>query len=156
MFCGVVGSRGCAVLRALGLSESWFYKWLSYEPSERDERRERLDVAVKASFRASEGNYGSPRVREDLVEDGWKVSPKTVAASMRRQGLVARLKRTRRSLTRPDAAADPVPDLLGRDFGAEAINQKWCGDLTEIPTGEGSSTWRPCWTWGADGCRASR
>ena len=71
--------------RALGLSESWFYKWLSYEPSERDERRERLDVAVKASFRASEGNYGSPRVREDLVEDGWKVSPKTVAASMRRQ-----------------------------------------------------------------------
>ena len=94
-------------------------------------------MAVKASFRASEGNYGSPRVREDLVEDGWKVSPKTVAASMRRQGLVVRLKRTRRSLTRPDAAADPVPGLLGRDFGAEAINQKWCGDLTEIPTGEG-------------------
>ena len=30
-----------------------------------------------------------------------------------------------------------MPDLIGRDFTATAINQKWCGDLTEIPTLEG-------------------
>jgi transposase InsO family protein len=40
-------------------------------------------------------------------------------------------------LTRPDKAAAPIADLVGRDFNAEAINQKWCGDLTEIPTDEG-------------------
>ena len=34
--------------------------------------------------------HGSPRVHADLVEEGWKVSEKTVADSMRRQGLVAR------------------------------------------------------------------
>jgi transposase InsO family protein len=77
-------------------------------------------------------------VFEDLIEDGWEVSVNTVAASMRRQGLVARSpKRRRRSLTRPDKAAAPIDDLVRRDFTAEAINHKWCGDLTEIPTGEG-------------------
>ena len=96
---------------------------------------------MKASFDDSGGNpgtYGSPRVWEDLIEAGWKVSVNTVAASMARQSLQGRCpKRKRRCLTRPDAAADPIPDLIGRDFTATSIDQRWCGDLTEIPTDEG-------------------
>src|SRR5439155_4728371 len=66
------------------------------------------------------------------------VSKKTVAASMARQGLQGRSpKRKRRSLTRPDKAAAPIPDLVRRDFNADALDQRWCGDLTEIPTDEG-------------------
>jgi putative transposase len=62
----------------------------------------------------------------------------TVEASMARQGLVGRATRRRfRSLTRPDKAAAPAPDLVRRDFTASAINVKWCGDLTEVPTDEG-------------------
>jgi transposase InsO family protein len=77
-------------------------------------------------------------VYEDLIEEGWNVSVNTVADSMARQGLQGRTpKRKRRSLTRPDKAAAPIPDLVKRDFSAEAINTKWCGDLTEIPTDEG-------------------
>jgi transposase InsO family protein len=125
----------------LDLSESWLYKWLSRGPSDQELRRRRLDEAVKASFDDSggtPGTYGSPRVWEDLTEDGWRVSVNTVAASMARQGLVARSpKRKRRSLTRPDKAAAPIPDLVRRDFGAAGLDQKWCGDLTEIPTDEG-------------------
>src|SRR5829696_5682776 len=84
------------------------------------------------------GTYGSPRVFEDLVEAGWRVSKKSVAASMVRQGLAGRCpKRKRRWLTRPDKAAAPIPDLVKRDFAAGVINQRWCGDLTEIPTDEG-------------------
>ena len=126
--------------RALEVPESTFYKWLGRPPTPRQVRRARLDAAVKASFDDSggtPGTYGSPRVFEDLVEDGWKVSVNTVAASMARQGLQGRApKRKRRSLTRPDKAAAPIGDLIGRDFNAEAINHKWCGDLTEIPTDE--------------------
>jgi transposase InsO family protein len=77
-------------------------------------------------------------VFEDLVAAGWRVSKKSVAASMARQGLAGRgPKRKRRSLTRPDKAAAPIPDLVKRDFAAGVINQRWCGDLTEIPTDEG-------------------
>jgi transposase InsO family protein len=124
--------------RALELSESWFYKWRDRPATPRQQRRVTLDDAVKRSFDASGGRYGSPRVLADLVEDGWRVSKKSVEASMARQGLVARPTRTRRGwLTRPDKAAPPVPDLVKRDFTAPAINLKWCGDLTEVPTDEG-------------------
>lgn len=127
--------------RALEVPASTFYKWKDRPPTPREQRRAALDAAVQASFEDSGGTprtYGSPRVWEDLAEQGWRVSKKTVAASMARQGLQGRSpKRKRRSLTRPDKAADPVPDLVRRDFGADEIDQKWCGDLTEIPTGEG-------------------
>jgi putative transposase len=69
----------------------------------------------------------------DLREQRWTVSRKTVAASMRRQGLVARRIRRRRGLTRKDKTKRPFPDLLRRDFTASAPNQRWVGDMTEIP-----------------------
>jgi transposase InsO family protein len=127
--------------RFLGVSESWFYKWRDRPPTPRQARRSELDEAVKASFEDSggtPGTYGSPRVFEDLAEAGWRVSVNTVAASMARQGFQGRSpKRKRRCLTRPDKRAQPIPDLIKRDFSAEGIDQRWCGDLTEIPTEEG-------------------
>lgn len=123
--------------RALGVSESWFYKWRSRGPSQAELRRRRLDEAVRGFFDDSDGTYGSPRILADLRDDGWMVSKKTVEASMRRQGLVARPKKRRKSLTKADKSAPPVPDLLGRDFTAAAPNLKWCGDFSQIDTREG-------------------
>lgn len=123
--------------RALDVSESWFYKWKDRPPTARQQRRADLDVEVKRFFDASDGTYGSPRVLVELREAGWRVSKKAVEDSMARQGLVARPKRRRRSLTRPDKAAPPAVDLICREFHATVIDQRWCGDLTEIPTGEG-------------------
>jgi putative transposase len=135
---GVPHALSC---RALDVPESTFYKWRDRPPTPRQARRVELDAAVKASFDESggtPGTYGSPRVFEDLVEAGWRVSKKSVAASMARQGLAGRCpKRKRRWLTRPDKAAAPIPDLVTRDFAAGVINQRWCGDLTEMPTDEG-------------------
>jgi transposase InsO family protein len=131
---GVSHAKCC---RWLGVSESWFYKWHDRQPTARDRRRAELDAAVRVCFDDSGGTphtYGSPRIWEDLIEAGWAVSKKTVAASMVRQGLAGRApKRQRRSLTRPDKAAAPIPDLVRRDFTAERIDQRWCGDLTENP-----------------------
>src|SRR5712691_9232550 len=135
---GVPAAVAC---RALEVCSSTSYKWRGRPLTPRQQRRAQVDAAVRRSFEDSggtPGTYGSPRVWEDLVEAGWEVSVNTVAASMARQGLQGRSpKRKRRSLTRPDKAAAPMRDLLGRDFTAEAINVKWCGDLTEVPTDEG-------------------
>ncbi|WP_460825634.1 DDE-type integrase/transposase/recombinase, partial [Nostocoides australiense] len=73
----------------------------------------------------------------DLVEDGWVVSEKTVADSMRRQGLIARKIKRRNGLTKQDKTAPKFPDLLRRDFTAERANTRWVGDMTEIPTAGG-------------------
>ena len=135
---GVSHAMAC---RALDVPSSTFYKWRDRPPTPRQVRRARLDEAVKKSFDDSGGipeTYGSPRVFEDLIEDGWVVSVNTVASSMARQGLQGRApKRKRRGLTRPDKAAAPIGDLVKRDFNADAVDEKWCGDLTEIPTDEG-------------------
>ena len=55
---GVAHAISC---RALGVSESWFYKWRERPPTPRQRRRADLDAAVKASFEESEATYGSPR-----------------------------------------------------------------------------------------------
>lgn len=125
--------------RALSVSESWFYKWhhRSRQPAPSEQRRVELDAAVAEAFVAAHGLHGSPRILVDLRATGWVVSEKTVAKSMARQGLVARLKKRRKNLTRPDKRAGPFPDLVKRDFTAPAPNIKWVGDMTEIPTDEG-------------------
>ncbi|MEU4674805.1 IS3 family transposase [Amycolatopsis sp. NPDC023774] len=127
--------------RALTVSESWFYKWNSRRHQQTstlaEQRRTEVDAAVAEAFEASHGLHGSPRVHADLRAAGWVVSEKTVANSMARQGLVARTKKRRKNLTRPDKRAVPFPDLVKRDFTAPTPNTKWVGDMTEIPTDEG-------------------
>ena len=127
----------------LGLSQSWFYKWLQRADhldglhTDTDLRRAEVDAAVVKAFEAARGLHGSPRLHADLRDEGWVVSEKTVAESMRRQGLVARGIKRRNGLTRQDKTAPKFPDLVRRDFTAAAPNQKWVGDMTEIPTGGG-------------------
>ena len=125
--------------RALNVSESWYYKWYHRprRPTSSELRRAELDAAVAEAFEAAHGLHGSPRVLVDLRAAGWTVSEKTVAKSMARQGLVARVQKRRKNLTRPDKRAVPFPDLVNRDFTAPAPNMKWVGDMTDIPTDEG-------------------
>jgi putative transposase len=121
----------CALL---GVSVSWFYKWLGRAPTPTEQRRAELDAAVADAFRAARGLHGSPRLHADLRAAGWTVAEKTVADSMRRQGLIARRIRRRGGLTRQDKTAPKFPDLLHRDFTAAAPNSRWVGDMTEIRT----------------------
>jgi len=124
----------CALL---GVSLSWFYKWIDRTPTPTEQRRAQVDAAVADAFRKARGLHGSPRLHADLREAGWTVSEKTVADSMRRQGLVARKIRRRNGLTRQDKTAPKFPDLLKRNFTAQAPNCRWVGDMTEIPTAAG-------------------
>ncbi|WP_433527514.1 IS3 family transposase [Nocardia pseudovaccinii] len=80
--------------------------------------------------------YDSPRIGDELREDGWQVSDNTIAQIMAESGWVARKVKRKHSLTRPGKR--PVaPDLVRRQFTAVAPNVLWCGDVTEIPTEEG-------------------
>jgi transposase InsO family protein len=123
--------------RALGVSQSWFYKWKEGGPPPRAARRQRLKAEVARLFAERKGKDGSPRVTTALREAGWRVSENTVAGLMREQGLAARPKRKRKGATRPGKGRWRAADLVGRKFAAGGINRKWYGDGTEIPTGEG-------------------
>ncbi|GCD88027.1 IS3 family transposase [Nocardioides sp. LS1] len=130
----------------LGVSLAWFYKWLGRAESpgaarglhtKRDRRRDTVDRAVAVAFKKARGLHGSRRLVHDLRDGGWTVSEKTVADSMRRQGLVARRIKRRNGLTKQDKTAPKFPDLLKRDFTADRPNARWVGDMTEIPTAGG-------------------
>jgi len=134
------------VCALLGVSLAWFYKWIGRAAgpgavnglhTTRDRRRDTIDRGVRVAFGKAKGLHGSPRLVYDLRDDGWKVSEKTVADSMRRQGLVARRIKRCNGLTRQDKAASKFPDLLKRDFTATRPNARWVGDMTEIPTAAG-------------------
>ncbi|WP_256370995.1 IS3 family transposase [Micromonospora sp. KC207] len=122
--------------RALGVSESWFYKWRDRPPTRRGDRRVRLAAAVRRVFDDSGGAYGSPRIGIEWREQGWRVSDNTIAQVMAASGLTARVGRRRRSLTR-QGTRPAAPDLVRRKFTASAPDRVWCGDMTEIRTDEG-------------------
>ena len=91
--------------RALGVSQSWLYKWLHHARAgtlpPRAARRARLAAEVRRLFESHEGKRGSPMITADLKDAGWRVSENTVAKLMAEQGLAARPKRRRRATTRP-------------------------------------------------------
>jgi transposase InsO family protein len=60
-----------------------------------------------------------------------------VRALMRELGLVACQPRPWRPATTQQGAAGPIPDLVSRDFSADAPGRKMVGDITYIPTWEG-------------------
>ncbi|SLN03213.1 Mobile element protein [Corynebacterium xerosis] len=76
--------------RLLGVTRQGYYAWQhrrQHGPGPRAQRREVIDLAVREQFRASDEVYGAPRIARELAAKGVLVDRKTVAASMRRQGL---------------------------------------------------------------------
>jgi putative transposase len=123
--------------RALGVSQSWFYKWNGGQLAAAAARRERLKAEIARLFGERAGKDGSPRITAALREDGWRVSENTVAGLMARMGLAARRKKKRKGSTRPGRGRWRAPDLVKREFAAGGINRRWYGDGTEVKTGEG-------------------
>lgn len=130
---GIPHRTACA---ALGMSESWYYKWRGRPPTVRDVRRQQLAEEIEEIFRESGGTYGSPKVFIELVRRGRRMSVNTVAKLMAELGPAGRKARCRRSLTRP-GKRPAAPDFVRRDFTAEEPDLVWVGDLTEIDTQEG-------------------
>ncbi|MFP5332148.1 MAG: IS3 family transposase [Acidimicrobiia bacterium] len=126
--------------RALGVSESWFYKHKNRPVTRAVLRRECLDAAIRKVFVDHDGTYGSPRVTVELrTQPAFeRVGENTVARRMRALGLVGKPVIRRRSLTRPDRTAPKFADLVRRSFNPPAPDQVWCGDITEIRTWEGN------------------
>jgi transposase InsO family protein len=126
--------------RVLGVSRSGYCRHQATEEA-RAERRAREAVAVaeiRAIHAEHRGAYGAPRVHAELRARGQKINRKRVTRLMRIHHIVGRhLRRTRRT-TIADKTAPPAPDLMMRDFTADTLNTKWCGDITYIPVG---STW---------------
>jgi putative transposase len=123
--------------RWLEVSRSGYYEWRSRPESATAKRREELKLLVKKAFDGSDGTYGYRRVWWQLARWGVRAGLELVRALMRELGLVACQPRPWRPSTTQQGQAGPIPDLVNRDFSADAPGRKMVGDITYIPTWEG-------------------
>jgi putative transposase len=123
---------------ALGVSRGGFYEWMRRPESRRSREDRRLTVHIRTSFEESDRTYGSPRILRDLRDAGLRCGRKRVARLMRAEGLFARPKRRRLPIdlgVRPEHAI--APNVLDRQFEADAPNRRWVADFTYVATAEG-------------------
>ena len=76
--------------RVLAVTPSGYYAWMHRLPSQRARDNDRLQVRIRAIHAASRGTYGSPRVHEQLTQEGCAVGRERVARLLRDMGLVGR------------------------------------------------------------------
>lgn len=124
--------------RWLEVKRSSFNDWRTRPASATAKRRDDLKLIIIKLFEESEETYGYRRVHADLVAWAVPCGLELVRRLMRELGLEPCQPRPwRYSLTEQDGQAGPIPDLVARDFTADAPGQKMVGDITYIPTWEG-------------------
>ncbi|MGB4635528.1 MAG: IS3 family transposase [Arcanobacterium sp.] len=125
--------------RILGVTRGGFYAFMARAPrrKHRADRRRELDREVREAFYASDQTYGAPRIKIALAKLGVHVDQKTIAASLRRQGLEAV---SSRMFYRPGKNNDPeqdVSDACERVWDQGQIDKVWITDFTYLRCGEG-------------------
>lgn len=121
----------------LSVSTSGYYDWLSRPLSQRAVDRRRLVTKLKVFHAASFETYGSPRLHEDLINDGEQCSPRTVARVMQQHNIQAKTARRFVITTHSKNTLAPAPNLLARRFTVATPNTAWVSDTTFIRTRRG-------------------
>lgn len=116
--------------RILQVSRSGYYEWRDRSPSSRSRADAELSEVIARVHYASRGTYGAPRVHAELrMGMGVRVGRKRVARLMRLAGLVGVCHRRKHRRWKPDPATHP--DLVQRQFRAEAPDRIWFTDVTQ-------------------------
>lgn len=121
----------------LCVSKSGFYEWRNRPASATTQRRKELKIKVKALFDYNDGVYGYRRIHAELVRGGEQVGCELVRDLMRELGLVPCQPRPYKRTTIADEDDPVTPDLVNRDFTADAPGTKLVGDITYLRTWEG-------------------
>ena len=125
------------------IERSSYYAWLKAAPARA--ARAAADTALAERIRAIHGadnTVGAPRVTAELndgVPAAERVNHKRVARVMRSAGIAGYVKKRRVRTTIPEQADQKVPDLLKRDFTADAPNRRYVGDITYLPLADGGN-----------------
>jgi transposase InsO family protein len=128
--------RICTVL---GIARSTYYHWRRTAPARaaRQAADAKLTARIRAVHTASDGTYGVPRITAELRDGGEPVNHKKVTRLMKAAGITGLRLRRKHRTTIADPTTANAPDLVGRDFTADAVNTRYVGDITYLPVGGG-------------------
>ena len=122
----------------LDVSRSGFYAWLTRPRSRHGQMDAVIGQQIRLSFLDSDRTYGARRVWRDVLEAGVACGLHRIERLMLAQALRARPRRRGLPVDRGDRSGGAIaPNLLDRQFGATASDQKWVADFTYLWTAEG-------------------
>lgn len=122
------------------VTRSSFYAWQAGAPTRAE--RATADAALTERIRVvhdEDNTCGAPRITAELNDGapaGERVNHKRVARVMRAAGIAGYVKKRKVRTTVPEPSDQKVPDLLKRDFTAQAPGQRYVGDITYLPLAE--------------------
>ena len=123
---------------ALEIGRSSYYDWVNRPLSKLEIEDTGIKEKISLIFEESDSTYGHRRIKKRLRKKyKIKCSNERVRRLMRELNLVA-IQTTKFKATTNSKHSLPVaPNLLKQDFTASEPCQKWVGDITYVPTGEG-------------------
>jgi transposase InsO family protein len=124
----------CRVIRA---SRSGYYRWKKQPLSKRQQENEKILMEIRESHKNSGRAYGSPRITDDLRENGTICGENRVARLMKANAIVGKAKKKFKATTNSKHNLPVAENLLEQNFVAAKPNTKWVGDITYIWTMEG-------------------
>ena len=125
------------ICRVLEVSRSGYHAWRRRPKSRRGIDNEGLLIEIRRVFVEHDGNFGSPRIRDDLKKANIPCSENRIARLMRESGLVAIQKRKFKATTDSKHNWPVAPNLLERNFSVDEPNKVWVTDITYVWTWEG-------------------
>lgn len=104
--------------KVFGVSRNGFYYWINnrHKVTQRSEHRKQLDSKVQEIFADKKERDGARRIQKELGENGNKHDVKTIAASMKRQGLVAKGARKFKCTTDSKHRLPVASNLLDQNY----------------------------------------
>ena len=87
---------------------------------------------MKQAYDDSKQRYGAVKICRVLNDNGTPYSVKRVQRHMAEQGLRSIVIKKCNHHSSHGGIPEDKKNILGRDFGAETISQKWCTDITYI------------------------
>jgi transposase-like protein len=115
--------------REPGLHDSQLYGWRAKARAKRDQSELEQSLAAE--------NARLKRQLAEQAEAGCQHDRKTIADSVRRQGLRAKAAKMFKATTNSRHNLPVAPNLLQQDFSATGPDQKYVGDITYLWTEQG-------------------
>ena len=126
-----------ALCRALGVSESGYYRYLRRKDTPGRDAILSAMIQGILNEHPQNDNYGAPRMRQALAQRGVKVGQRRVKRIMREHGWLHERRRRPRGLTKADPAAMASGNLLKQDFRADRPYAKLLTDITQVQCRDG-------------------
>ncbi|WP_257010009.1 IS3 family transposase [Evansella halocellulosilytica] len=124
--------------KVLGVSRSGFHKWRNHTPSPQEQREKAVKERILYHYHDSEKRYGAPKITELLLQEGYKISDRTVGIYMNDLGVHSCVVKKFRVRTTDSNHNHPIaPNTLDQQFTVSAPNKVWVSDITYIPCREG-------------------